>query len=895
MATSRLDARASARPPVSGSPPSDLEPSRDPMVAGAPGAVALLAAFRADPRAPFGAWVTGPGGSGKTALVAALLRAARQRGVTARRLRPGDAVPPDGDDTLLIVDDAHRLDHEDLARLAEAADDPDVRMVVTARPAPRPPGLAALGMALARTRTPLTLAPLGVGGVGERIAAVLGHRCPLPLAELVVRLTGGSPVLVDRLAATVRDEGPSAMVACAERGSPEVPAAAFEQLRTEIEVLEEPVRRLLLALTVADPETEAPSPTRIPAATLAELLDVDRGELDALVVAARASGLLHPHGDAGLLPPLVHRAVVRCSGGAERLALGRDAATQALARGGPVLAVARALSGVGLRGDDLAAVFGAAGDEALATRPGLAGRLYSDAVTAGAPARELVVRRAEAAALDADLDTALRLADPVTADLEAPGRERALAVVATAMAQRGMVAEGARMLAEPGTGLPGLPGLAVPGLVATGSLERARALLDPASGPAPDPGGTSSTLRSATDLIALGVLDSVTPTPGTALSRLTRAASLLEPVGGAVLLPDSPSALAALVAVHLGELDVADSVLRRALAAGLGGRATAARHHLLRAWIAMIRGDLVGARELAADAGPPGAGATEIPVGLEPRDEIVAAALEVGLARRAGDATALRTAWVRAREALVRHPVDLFVLGPLGEIAVGAARLRETAAARAVAEQIEDLLGRLGNPPLWQATTSWHGLAAASTAEDLPAARHHVEVLAGLGAAGGFAAALSAAAGARLAALGGRVDAAEVEAAATGLQRYGWTWDAARLAGEAAIRTPDRRAMATLLACARSLSDTGRPAASDPGGAPSAGPVPDTDEVTLSEREREVAILVLAGLTYKQIGARLYISSKTVEHHVARMRQRLASTNRGELFARLRDLVGDPG
>jgi len=34
---------------------------------------------------------------------------------------------------------------------------------------------------------------------------------------------------------------------------------------------------------------------------------------------------------------------------------------------------------------------------------------------------------------------------------------------------------------------------------------------------------------------------------------------------------------------------------------------------------------------------------------------------------------------------------------------------------------------------------------------------------------------------------------------------------------------------------------------------------------------------MLTGLTYRQIGERLFISAKTVEYHVARMRQRLAA------------------
>ena len=49
-----------------------------------------------------------------------------------------------------------------------------------------------------------------------------------------------------------------------------------------------------------------------------------------------------------------------------------------------------------------------------------------------------------------------------------------------------------------------------------------------------------------------------------ALSQLVRASALLEPAGQALLLPDSPAALAALVGLHGGELALAESVLERA-------------------------------------------------------------------------------------------------------------------------------------------------------------------------------------------------------------------------------------------------------------------------------------------------------------------------------------------
>jgi DNA-binding CsgD family transcriptional regulator len=49
-----------------------------------------------------------------------------------------------------------------------------------------------------------------------------------------------------------------------------------------------------------------------------------------------------------------------------------------------------------------------------------------------------------------------------------------------------------------------------------------------------------------------------------------------------------------------------------------------------------------------------------------------------------------------------------------------------------------------------------------------------------------------------------------------------------------------------------------------------------------------VARLVVAGQTYREIGAQLFISAKTVEHHVSRIRQRLGASSRSDLLAWLR-------
>ncbi len=78
----------------------------------------------------------------------------------------------------------------------------------------------------------------------------------------------------------------------------------------------------------------------------------------------------------------------------------------------------------------------------------------------------------------------------------------------------------------------------------------------------------------------------------------------------------------------------------------------------------------------------------------------------------------------------------------------------------------------------------------------------------------------------------------------------------------------------------------------------SSPPVPDDapseDLDVLTARERDVLRLIARGYTYKEVAAELFISGKTVEHHMARMRQRLGAESRSALFAMLRaELDGD--
>jgi len=350
------------------------------------------------------------------------------------------------------------------------------------------------------------------------------------------------------------------------------------------------------------------------------------------------------------------------------------------------------------------------------------------------------------------------------------------------------------------------------------------------------------------------------------------------------------------VALHCGETDVAVSVLERALDRSVGGSFARARYQLLLAWVAMLRGEAALARCWLARA-------VDESGTVEPREELFAAALAVGLARRESDIPVLRAAWACARAALVRHPADLFALLPLGELAVAAARLGDFDRLAPHLHHAWTLLARLGDPPLWAVPLHWYCLHAALLREQPEAAQLPAAALAQAGRNNHYAAVLATAAHAWLRVLAGQIDPSEVEATARKLQSVGLANDGSRLAGQAAIRTTDRKAMVVLLGCARALQATGpgagNPAAGEgqddsPEPMPPAPPVGPVGSAPLSDREREVAELVLAGLTYRQIGERLFISAKTVEHHVARMRQRLGVSSRDELFAHLRTFVGHP-
>ena len=191
--------------------------------------------------------------------------------------------------------------------------------------------------------------------------------------------------------------------------------------------------------------------------------------------------------------------------------------------------------------------------------------------------------------------------------------------------------------------------------------------------PSTAPDDDAPGLADAADaLTARGVLASVAGDSSAALSLLSRAAAALAVCDR----PGRPRRHARPRSGRWSPCTAASPSSPARCSTGRSPSTSAApphrrRHLLLRAWCALATGDGTAARALRARAGETG------PEVVEPRDELVAVALDVALARRAGDVRGLLDLWARAREALVRHPVDLYVLLPVGELALAAARLGE--------------------------------------------------------------------------------------------------------------------------------------------------------------------------------------------------------------------------
>ena len=809
-------------------------------------AAELRATVEQAPSAPVLAGIQGAGGYGKTALLKEFAEIYRNAGMP---VHGPEATAEQAADGAVLVDDAHRLGGQQLAHLRELAGQSGVRLIVAYRPGPRP---AELSQVIEVLGAPVLLNALGTDDIAQTVQQALGGPAPAEWVSWLHAQTGGVPRFVQRVLAATE---PGALAT-------QLPAQALDQFQHDLEQLGPHGWECVLAIASgAVPHPEL----------LAGVLDLDATDVADSLAALRSGGLM---GSNDRLLPVVREAVFHLTPWERRLQVVRRLVETQMARGGRVLPLVLPLLGqeVALLPEStLATAFEQAGEEALRSAPEVARRLFDAAVSAGVPNSSVAARRAKAAAVSGELDDALRLADQVVVDESVPDRQLGAQVAASVLAHRGLLERSAEMCRWSVNNLrwSGDRAFAVVGLIGCGRLQEADELWQ-----APTDSGPPISISGAADELAEGVRESVVGSAASALSKLVRSASLAEPMGADVLLPDTPASVAALVALHCGEIEVAKSTLERAIASGSGGPLLQNRHRLLAAWLPLLRGDTLSARSML-----------ESLPGSAVRDRLLATALQAGIANRDNDMTALAAARGVARQAVAEHAMDLFSLLPLGELVVAAARLRDQEWLSPHLDRARELLSKLGNPPLWSSLLIWKCLQAAVVLDEHDKVESYTAELVEMADHNQLASAFAEGAQIWLHLLKGQVDQAAAEKAARALHTAGFAWDGARLAGQAAIRTKDRRVMLALLECARALQ--GKP--------PRPRAVPETadsDADLLSEREKEVAELVLAGLTYKQVGKRLFISAKTVEHHIGRIKQRLGCANREELLSRLRELLG---
>ncbi len=819
--------------------------------------------------------VIGPGGCGKSHLVDAVAAAhdgpvtritptvaERATVLGAFRQLLDDADPDSaperlagiiGHDGLLVIDDAHFLDDDSLTVVGELAGR-RITLALTHRPLPRP-ALAALDETLSAR--------------GEVVDVV--HVAPLDAIALaaVLATTSGTAIDTDRLSAIHAATGgvPGWALALVDAEDPVADAPALLAHRVEAEL----ARGAPAVSAVAEIAALAPDlADDVIAAALDLPTDDVRTAFDELAVA----GLLDP--DAGTLWPCVAATCRALPSSARRRSLHDRLARTLLARGGEVGAAARHLLQSGATGADAAAVYVLAGDELRFRDPNAAIAWYDEAAVGNrGPATTIGPIEAEAFA-----------GRPIIARSAPDGlppteRARLLAVRVVDEARSGRPDRAARLLdllADGDTAHPVLRRDAAR-LFATAL----RCAAPPGAGPA-DP-GVPEPPRDPLDPVAelafrlavacLGERGD----PAAVGVRFTAAADLMEQLEPSVVLPDSPHAIGTLHLAAVGDLSGASILIERATRTEPGGPVLGPRHRLLHAWIALRR----------ARYETPAALVRNPPEVLDPRDRVVWAALAASLARRNGDIARLRDAWATAEPLLLAGVADLFHIELIGELVLAAARLGHPERSRATTGAFSTMVASTV-ATVWGVPHAWLELNVAIEADDGVAAGEATDRLRQRATDGPHDRALVAAAELWTVIVDGNIDGPErideVHSTADALAGRGLLWEASRLAGQAAIRVADTGDARRLLDLARRLHR---------GGSEPAATAPSGTATGLSPREIEIARYVIDGVTYREIGGQLYLSPKTVEHHVARIRRKVGAGSRAEMLAILREILPTPG
>ncbi|MGI5951917.1 MAG: LuxR C-terminal-related transcriptional regulator [Brooklawnia sp.] len=803
-------------------------------------------------RQPPRAVVVGTAYSGKTSLMGRIHELLIEAGQPVIVLTGSSPLPDSGG--VLLVDDAHLLDTTRLAAILERCKDPEESVVLARRPWPRSGELIQITRLLGSAGPPVLLGQSTRADVLRFLdlrGQELADEC---LADLMA-MTGGLTWLLSRALLLHGADQTS----CPD-GHEELRRTLADEIAHELDTIGEPLRSVVEVICL-DPSAVSSVP--LPPGA----------ELDDLISQGHTLGLLLRNGEP---VPLV-RWAVRSLVPIHRLSrLGNSA----------IDGLVSSASGADLGSQNWASDprFRTAlvhqAHSHLRDDPRRAAELYDHALACGVPATELLVGRSRAAWQLGELDTVAGLVEDA---LPTDGPETHDAITDTAAAvwaARGMLTTSSAVhhafppLSKASTSRATLAHVGV------GELERitngtAKAVAVP------------STMGVALELLATGLQKSLAPeTSLAALADLVRASDLYTAARATEPISELPAVIAACVAIGVGDLTAASNVLAAAIAGGQGGPWARPRLLLWSAWVSIQA-------ERPADARAALASAEQLPGPRSPRDQLMLQNVQVCLARRYEDVQTLQTVWEAAIEDVRRVDTDIYLLLPLGALLGHAARVGDdTTLAGHFAAGLE-ILKRLGNPPVWGNRFWWAGVQQCILLNRPNGLAPFARALVKASPGSPVASAMASAGGHWAAVLGGTVDADAVEADARRLAGAGLAWDGARLASHGASRTNDRKVAARLMACARELHtpDPQRPSAP----ASEAADGAKADGVQLSPREMDVATLVLQGKTYGEIGQAIFISPRTVEHHVASIRRRLDATSRSDLIAKLRLVMGpDP-
>jgi DNA-binding CsgD family transcriptional regulator len=777
--------------------------------------------------------VVGVDGTGRTHALDAIGRDRADRVLrVAGRLAADDAadeLATAGPACLVILDDAHAAPPAVLEAVLGAARR-GAEVALSRRPGV-PDDVCARVEDLAQERGALvTLGALDAGGVGRLLA-----RAGRPQADPSPLLadSGGAAWLVAALAAGA---DPVRLQPAVERRVARLPATARRtlwllavagDLGPDVPAADVAVAAEAAGLADADGAGPGPEMAPVRALWLAGLLDLRAREAGRDAAAPAVAAALR----AGMTEP-------------ERRRLLGDLVRALHAAGAPAHTLAVGYEAAGIRSSEARAALAAAARLRLAGDPASAARWFAAAADPRDDSGAAVAR-------------ALAGLPSLPEDLSWP------AVAAHEAARDGRPGRAVDVLLGSADAAERLA--AAPGLLALGRSRELQALAA-----ASDVAGTPGAVR----LLAVAAVAVLTGPPEDAAPRFVEACEAAARESPAAVRPDPPAATACPVLVAAADSRGALRMLDQALAAGTDGPVAADRLHLLAHWVQLRSG-----RTDQPPAGPPpGVG--------RGRDQALAAALRAGAARRRGNVVALRACWDEVDAVLARRAVDLFAAEAVEELVLAAVRLGDRARAGPVQS---DLAAMAADAPAMARTAlAWTRLQAAAVADDPAAAEHAAADLAAAAAiptAGRRQRVQAAAAVVWSRCLAADVDPEAVLAAVDDLSSVELPWEAGRLAGQSAVRVTAPAAARRLLEKARDLSV--RPAGGPTDGA-EAGLAPGAG---LTERELEIGRLVLAGRTHREIGGQLYISPKTVEHHVARIRAKLGARTRAEFLAALRSGV----